>query len=237
MRFYIADCHFYHKRLLSELDCRPFSSVEEMNETMIKKWNARVSPTDEVVILGDFSVGNGEETNRVAERLHGRLYLIIGNHDRRFLKDKQFNSDRFEWIQDYAEMKDNKRKVLLMHYPVFCYKGQFNRDAQGKPNTFMLHGHIHNSEDQVLVDRFIDMTRSTYRTSLETGQREPVACQIYNCFCMYSDYTPLTLDEWIKCDRQRRERQKRQVVDFEASLRKSLEMFSEDYFADGRGQC
>ena len=25
-----------------------------------------------------------------------------------------------------------------------------------------------------------------------------------NCFCMYSDYTPLTLDEWIECDRKRR---------------------------------
>ena len=25
-----------------------------------------------------------------------------------------------------------------------------------------------------------------------------------NCFCMYSDYTPLTLDEWIEADRKRR---------------------------------
>ena len=25
-----------------------------------------------------------------------------------------------------------------------------------------------------------------------------------NCFCMYSDYTPLTLEEWIECDKERR---------------------------------
>ena len=25
-----------------------------------------------------------------------------------------------------------------------------------------------------------------------------------NCFCMYSDYTPLTLDEWIELDAKRR---------------------------------
>jgi len=25
-----------------------------------------------------------------------------------------------------------------------------------------------------------------------------------NCFCMFSDYTPLTLDEWIKTDEKRR---------------------------------
>lgn len=25
-----------------------------------------------------------------------------------------------------------------------------------------------------------------------------------NCFCMFSDYVPLTLDEWIEVDRKRR---------------------------------
>jgi hypothetical protein len=25
-----------------------------------------------------------------------------------------------------------------------------------------------------------------------------------NCFCMYSDYVPLTLDEWIALDEKRR---------------------------------
>ena len=27
-----------------------------------------------------------------------------------------------------------------------------------------------------------------------------------NCFCMFSDYVPLTLDEWIQVDRERREK-------------------------------
>ena len=27
-----------------------------------------------------------------------------------------------------------------------------------------------------------------------------------NCFCMFSDYVPLTLDEWIQADKKRRER-------------------------------
>ncbi len=29
-----------------------------------------------------------------------------------------------------------------------------------------------------------------------------------NCFCMFSDYIPLTLDEWIQVDRERREKTK-----------------------------
>ena len=52
MRYYIADCHFYHKNLLTEMDNRGFESVEQMNEVMIEKWNKKVHARDEVVILG-----------------------------------------------------------------------------------------------------------------------------------------------------------------------------------------
>lgn len=61
MRYYIADCHFYHKNLLTEMDNRGFESVEQMNEVMIEKWNKKVHARDEVVILGDLSLGNGKE--------------------------------------------------------------------------------------------------------------------------------------------------------------------------------
>ena len=155
MRYYIADCHFYHKNLLTEMDNRDFESVEQMNEVMIEKWNKKVHARDEVVILGDLSLGNGKETNEILCQLKGRLYLIRGNHDERYLRDKDFDVSRFEWVKDYAELHDNKRKIVLMHYPVFCYNGQFRRGADGTPLTYMLHGHIHKSSDQDMVDRFL----------------------------------------------------------------------------------
>ena len=31
-------------------------------------------------------------------------------------------------------------------------------------------------------------------------------CNMINCFCMFSDYIPLTLDDWIRLDKGRRER-------------------------------
>ena len=97
MRYYIADLHFFHDALNTKMDKRGFESVEEMNEYMIRKWNNKVRPNDEVVILGDFSGGKAEETNRILERLHGRLYLIEGNHDR-FSTNRTYNSKRFVWI-------------------------------------------------------------------------------------------------------------------------------------------
>ena len=153
---------------------------------------------------GDLSLDNGKETNEILCRLKGRLYLIRGNHDERYLRDKDFDISRFEWVKDYVEIHDNKRKIVLMHYPIFCYNGQFRRGADGTPLTYMLHGHIHKSEDQVLVDKFCAETRATMRKSGHQETAQPVPCQMINCFCMYSAYMPLTLEEWIECDQRRR---------------------------------
>ena len=203
MRYYISDCHFFHRSLLTSMDMRPFSSVEEMNEMMISKWNEKVRKNDDVVILGDLSFGKGEETNSVLSRLNGRLYLIKGNHDDRYLKDSAFNVSRFEWVKNYEEMKDEKRKVVLMHYPVFCYNRQNSLDQNGNPTSFMLFGHVHNTYDQTLVDRFITETRNATRV-MACGNERSIPCQMINCFCMFSDYKPLSLDEWIESDRKRR---------------------------------
>ena len=46
------------------MDCRGFANAEEMNNYMIEQWNKKVRWNDEVVILGDFSLGRAEETAR-----------------------------------------------------------------------------------------------------------------------------------------------------------------------------
>lgn len=204
MRYYIADCHFYHRNLLTHLDNRQFSSVEEMNACMIEMWNRKVRTNDDVVVLGDLSFGNGEETNKVLSELNGRIYLIKGNHDDKFLSDRSFNQKRLEWVKDYEELNDDKRKVILMHYPVFCYNGQNKFDSDGRAKTYMLFGHVHNSYDQVLVDSFISETKKSRRVMAHGTAETNIPCQMINCFTMYSDYTPLTLDEWIESDRKRR---------------------------------
>jgi calcineurin-like phosphoesterase family protein len=68
-RFYISDQHFFHESLNSRMDKRGFSSVEEMNEYMIARWNSRIRKNDEVVILGDFSVAKAHETEEILKRL------------------------------------------------------------------------------------------------------------------------------------------------------------------------
>ncbi len=203
MRYYIADTHFFHKALNTKMDCRGFADVYEMNGYIIHQWNSKVRKNDEVVILGDFSWGNAEETMSVLEQLNGKLYLITGNHDR-FIKDKKMDLSRFIWIKDYAELHENKRKVVLCHYPIVCYNGQYRKDINGNPSTYMLHGHIHQTHDQELLDHYQAYVASQMHTCID-GSIEPIPMQMINCFCMYSDYKPMTLDEWIEIDKKRRE--------------------------------
>lgn len=202
MRYYISDLHFYHENLNTQMDNRGFTTVEEMHEYMIKQWNNKVRRGDDVVILGDFSVGKGVETNEILQRLNGAKYLIEGNHDK-FLNDKKFDKTLFRWIKPYEEVKDSKRKVILSHYPIMCYNGQYRLDSEGNPKAYMLYGHVHNSFDEKLINSFQDMTRQAMRTGRD-GQLKHIPCHMINCFCMFSDYTPLSLDEWIENDRIRR---------------------------------
>ncbi len=202
MRYYIADMHFFHESLNFQMDNRGFCSLEEMHEYMIKQWNNKVRRGDDVVILGDFSMGKGVETNEILSRLNGAKYLIEGNHDK-FLNDRKFDKTLFRWIKQYEELKDNKRKIVLSHYPIMFYNGQNRLDSEGNPKAYMLYGHVHNTYDECLIDKFQQHIRKSMRP-MSDGNEKSIPCHMINCFCMFSDYTPLSLDEWIENDKKRR---------------------------------
>ncbi|MEE5990946.1 MAG: metallophosphoesterase [Lachnospiraceae bacterium] len=201
-RYYIADLHFYHEAMNERMDCRGFGSVEEMNEYMISRWNDRVRKNDEVVILGDLSMEKSSLTMELIKRLKGKKMLIEGNHDR-YLRESTFDRSLFEWVKPYAEMHDNGRKVILSHYPIFCYNGQYKVTDKGKPRTYMLYGHVHNTYDEELVMRFQKETRLFSRPVYGKDEDMTIPCNMINCFCIFSDYTPLSLDEWIEVQKKR----------------------------------
>ncbi|MBQ2320227.1 MAG: metallophosphoesterase family protein [Lachnospiraceae bacterium] len=198
MKYYIADCHFGHDKVRI-LDGRKFEDSVQMDEAMITAWNETVQKKkDEVFILGDLALYKGEQVNELLSRLNGKKYLITGNHDSRFIRDKKFDSSLFEWIKPYAEIKDNGRKVVLCHYPIICYNGQYH----GKKSVYMLYGHVHNSKDYENVSMFVKQSRETVIEDCnmpenKEGRIRSLSCNLINCFTVFSDYHPLTLDEWI----------------------------------------
>ena len=61
--------------------------------------------------------------------------------------------------------------------------------------------------DEALVNRYQDETRRAERPDCHGGPPLSVPCQMINCFCMFSDYIPLTLDEWIDADEKAPQRE------------------------------
>lgn len=54
MNYFISDLHIGHTNVLS-FDNRPFKSIEEHDEALIKNWNSVVGMDDDVYLLGDIS--------------------------------------------------------------------------------------------------------------------------------------------------------------------------------------
>lgn len=78
--FFTSDTHFFHEGIIKFCN-RPFESVEEMNETLIRNWNETVPEDGTVFHLGDFAFGGWREWMSAYNRLNGKIYLILGNHD------------------------------------------------------------------------------------------------------------------------------------------------------------
>lgn len=208
LRRYIADLHFDDDIVNKLMDKRGFETVEEMNEYMISQWNSVVQKRDEVVILGDFIMSKDvKRAKEIILRLHGKKFMVLGNHDH-VIRKTAFDRTLFQKMADYMELHDNNRKVVCSHYPIMCYNRQYDV-INGKAHSYMLHGHIHSTADQEYVDRFVLDSRKRSRIVKSKDGEEitlPIPCEIINCFCMYSDYKPLPLDEWIKINEKRLEK-------------------------------
>lgn len=82
--FFTADTHFNHHNIIKYCK-RPFKHVLEMNEELIKRWNEVVGPEDFVYHLGDFGFPGGGTLPVITDiisRLHGKIGLIVGSHDK-----------------------------------------------------------------------------------------------------------------------------------------------------------
>src|SRR5437762_1961140 len=78
--WFISDTHFGHKNILEyEKESRPFTSIEEMHEAIIERWNSNIKPSDIVYHLGDFCFG--KKHLEIAQSLNGKKRLVMGNHD------------------------------------------------------------------------------------------------------------------------------------------------------------
>ena len=126
-----ADTHFGHKNIIEYCN-RPFSTVEEMDEKLIRNWNNTVSKNDKVLFLGDFAFGSRERVIELGNMLNGRKTIVLGNHDR--FQPRVYIDAGFESVTRNPILYDGR--LILSHEPIFT------NISSPYINLF---GHVHNN--------------------------------------------------------------------------------------------
>jgi calcineurin-like phosphoesterase family protein len=171
----ISDTHFGHSNILNFTDSETgelirgarFSTVEEMNETMIENWNRVVKPGDTVYHLGDVFFGNKDTFRSLWARLTGAKRLILGNHD-----DAKFfiRNGLVEKVTVWKEF--HEYGLLLSHIPLDpsgLLRHRHNIYSEEKQMLLNVHGHIH---------------------------QNPSPTEHHRCVCVEQiDYTPINIEE------------------------------------------
>jgi len=138
--FLISDLHINHDntwKLFKNNDgspLRPFSSSEEMTETMIERWNNTVKEFDKVYVLGDVVIN--KKHLHLMEKFNGKKVLIRGNHDIFKLKDY---TPYFYDVRGVHVLND----MILSHIPL-------HRESITTRFKTNVHGHLHGN--RVTID-------------------------------------------------------------------------------------
>lgn len=134
---FTSDLHFFHKNIC-KFSGRPWT-YEENTDKLIEIWNKNVGKGDTCWHLGDFffvGKNKGQKCRDVLEQLNGTIRCIQGNHDPYDLMTDLLKSGHIETLDKMKEIKINKTKVVLCHYPMVVW----NQSHRG---SIQLHGHCH----------------------------------------------------------------------------------------------
>lgn len=182
--WFTSDTHFGHENIIKYCN-RPFKNVNEMDEELIRRWNATV-PEDGVVFhLGDFASGGSKEINNVIHRLNGVKYLILGNHDLKFIRQGFLNL--FEHVSQQMYIRVGGQTIVLNHNPFLAYGGSYK-------DVWQLFGHVHSGP------------RS--KTGLDNARLKYLFPRQYDVGVDNNDYHPVSFAEVkVKIEAQERRAQ------------------------------
>ena len=177
--FFTSDLHFRHGNIIKYCK-RPFETVQEQTEKLIENWNKTVPDTATVFILGDFAFATKNQWRGFLNRMTGKKYLILGNHDRH----EDIPVEMFEDIVDLAKVsikiKDHEWKTfILSHRPILCWEGR-------NDGSIMLYGHVHtcsNPEVEETIDS--ELVKFMPKNSLDVGVDN-------------NDYKPISVKEVLE---------------------------------------
>lgn len=129
--FFTSDMHLGHKKII-EYSQRPFHTVDEMDASIIERYNSVVKSGDRVYDLGDFSFKNPKV---YLDQLNVQPIRIKGSHDHDL---KENVAPRMLVIEpkDLINENGDQISITLCHYPMRSWE-------QSHYGTWHLFGHHH----------------------------------------------------------------------------------------------
>ncbi len=153
---------------------RDFDDVHEMNKELTRQWNKIIGPKDIVYFLGDLTMNSNRALDYL-RKLNGRIYFVIGNHDRgtvNKLRRHMANYNEHHEALTEVETPMIVKKIggvdmTLCHYAMRVW----NKSHYGAIHCY---GHSHG-------------TLPAEGKSLDVG--------VDNAFRLLGEYRPFTLEE------------------------------------------
>lgn len=179
MIFFTSDPHLGHDKDFV-VQARGFETVEEMNAEIIRRWNERVYPDDDVYILGDLTLGDVEEGIRLIAKLNGYLHIMRGNHDTDKKVERYLELPNVVSIQYADVLKYGKAVFWMGHYPTIT--ANYDDDKPWAKHVVCLFGHTHQEQP------FYNNNPYMYNVGMDA----------HNC-------TPITINEIIADIRKKKE--------------------------------
>lgn len=169
MKYFTSDQHIGHKSILYFPEGRhQFSTIIEMEEYIINKWNSVVTIRDEVYVLGDFAYKCSKTyAESIFWQLNGKKHLIVGNHDSK-VASKLINCwESINQLNRISIILPNgiEQYLLLSHRPFLSWEQK----------CWHLHGHTHGTIQE--------LNKGTKRLD--------VSVELY-------DYTPISEEQIIQ---------------------------------------
>jgi len=159
--YFTSDTHFSHSNICSATTqwkdagdtVRQFSSLEEMNRTIVDNINAVVGENDILFHLGDWSFGGFEQIQKFRSQLVCKnIHIVLGNHDHHIEKNKDGVQSLFSSVHSFIPKLEVKREIVggngmmqrfnfcVFHYPIASW-------IDMNQGVIHLHGHVHLPKD------------------------------------------------------------------------------------------
>lgn len=134
---FTSNLHFRHKDVAI---ARGFNNVEEMEISLIDKWNTQIKQDDTVYILGGFcSIVKGalQSYMNLMYELNGQKNFILSSDDHMEPFEQMMTDPNLgvSSVSKYQEIMFLKQRVVLMHYPLLEWAGM-----SGVRGSIHLHG-------------------------------------------------------------------------------------------------